>query len=82
MEAEARLILSGRFLGYLPDHFAERFVRDGRLRSVRPDLFRYRANFQAAHNRWPSRTGPAPVFLNILAEAHGITMKKPGRGAN
>lgn len=76
MEAEARLILSGRFLGYLPDHFAERYVQDGQLRSVRPDLFRYKANFQVAYNRGTSRAGPAPVFLNILAEAHGISPEK------
>lgn len=82
MEAEARLILSGRFLGYLPDHFADRFVRDGQLRSLRPDLFRYKANFQVAYNRGPSRTGPAPVFLNILAEAHGLAPEKPKRAVS
>lgn len=35
MEAQAILILSGRFIGYLPDHYAAAWVRRGRLRPIR-----------------------------------------------
>lgn len=49
MESEARLILSGAYLGYLPEHFARRYVAEGRLRALRPDLFDYAAPFQLAH---------------------------------
>jgi DNA-binding transcriptional LysR family regulator len=41
MEAEARLILSGRYLGYLPDHFAARYIDEeygGGAKSRRPML--------------------------------------------
>lgn len=31
MEAQAMFVLSGHFLGYLPDHFAARWVAEGRL---------------------------------------------------
>jgi LysR family transcriptional regulator, transcriptional activator for bauABCD operon len=71
MEAEARLILSGRYLGYLPDHFAARYIDEGQLRCVRPDLFRYKAKFQVAYDRGQARSGPKPFFLNILAEEYG-----------
>jgi DNA-binding transcriptional LysR family regulator len=34
MEAQAMFILSGHFLGYLPDHYARRWVAEGRLRPL------------------------------------------------
>jgi DNA-binding transcriptional LysR family regulator len=36
MEAQEILILSGRYVGFLPDHAAERWVAAGRMRAVRP----------------------------------------------
>ncbi|MBB6262222.1 DNA-binding transcriptional LysR family regulator [Paenochrobactrum gallinarii] len=39
MEAQAILILSGNYIGYLADHYAERWVERGELRSLaHPDL--------------------------------------------
>ena len=34
MESTALMIFSGEFLGYLPDHYAEPHIRDGRLRAL------------------------------------------------
>lgn len=54
MEAEAHLILSGAYIGYLPDHMARLF--GDRLRPLRPDLFSYRARFQiATRDDWQTR---------------------------
>jgi LysR family transcriptional regulator, transcriptional activator for bauABCD operon len=36
MEAQAAFILSGQMIGYLPDHFAARWVSTGRIREVIP----------------------------------------------
>jgi DNA-binding transcriptional LysR family regulator len=36
MEAQEILILSGRYVGFLPDHAAERWVAAGRMRAIRP----------------------------------------------
>ncbi|MBB3458024.1 DNA-binding transcriptional LysR family regulator [Rhizobium sp. BK313] len=66
MEAEARLILSGRYLGYLPEHYAKQFVEAGQMRSLRPDLFGYKAPFQAAHDPAQMSRGIVPLFLKIL----------------
>ena len=41
-EAVATLVLSGRYVGFLPDHYAEPFVRAGRLRAVAPAVLQYR----------------------------------------
>lgn len=69
MEAEARLILSGRYLGYLPEHYARSFVEAGRLRSIRPDLLGYSARFQAAHDTRDRDNGIVQLFLATLRAA-------------
>jgi len=39
-QAQLALVLSGRDVGYLPEHLVEPFVAKGRLRAIRPDLTR------------------------------------------
>jgi DNA-binding transcriptional LysR family regulator len=45
MEAELILVLSGSYIGYLPDHLAQRWVDEQRLKVLRPDTFGYTAEF-------------------------------------
>lgn len=54
-EAIATLILSGKFLGFLPDHYAEAFERRGQMRAVQPAVFRYPCTFVSLLRRSPSR---------------------------
>jgi DNA-binding transcriptional LysR family regulator len=44
-EGIAFLILTQRYIGYLPDHVAERWVGEGRLRAVRPETYRYTVEY-------------------------------------
>ena len=53
-ESVATLILSGRFLGFLPDHYAEAFVRAGRCARCSPELFRYACRFSGITRRSPA----------------------------
>jgi DNA-binding transcriptional LysR family regulator len=67
MEAEAFLILSGCYLGYLPDHYAAQFVQTGRIRPIRPDIFSYKAKFQiATASDWKSRP-TVRTFVDIMS---------------
>ncbi|PYB69908.1 LysR family transcriptional regulator [Rhizobium wuzhouense] len=67
MEAEAYLILSGAYLGYLPDHYAASFVKAGRMRLIRPNLFSYKAKFQLATlDDWKSRP-ILKTFIDIIS---------------
>ena len=69
MEAEAFLILSGAYLGYLPDHFASPFIKAGRMRLIRPSLFSYKAKFQLATlEDWKSRP-TVKTFIDIISKA-------------
>lgn len=45
MEAQATLILSGAYLGYLPEHYAASWVAEGRLRRLLPEQLSYVAPF-------------------------------------
>lgn len=45
IEQQLILILSGSYIGFLPDHFAQRWIDNGNLRKILPDHFRHEVNF-------------------------------------
>jgi len=69
-EAIATLILSGKFLGFLPDHYADSFVRLGKMRAVKPSLFRYACSFLGILRRSPQPSRATRLFQACLREAH------------
>lgn len=48
MEAEAHLILSGQFIGFLPEHYAAQWVATGRMRTIDPDRYRMESDIALA----------------------------------
>jgi DNA-binding transcriptional LysR family regulator len=71
MEAEAVLILSGAFLGYLPVHYAAPFVAEGRMRALAPGRFGYAAPFQLAWRPDRARLPRVAALLRAVLAAHG-----------
>ncbi len=69
-EAIATLILSGKFLGFLPDHYAESFVRGGQMRAIDPAVFRYDCQFFAITRRSPQPARATRAFQDCLEQAH------------
>ena len=69
-ESIATLILSGRFLGFLPDHYAEAFERAGRMQAVQPDQFHYECKFVSLVRRSPAPSRATQAFQDCLARAH------------
>jgi LysR family transcriptional regulator, transcriptional activator for bauABCD operon len=69
-EAIATLVLSGRYVGFLPDHYAEPFVRGGRMRAVAPDALSYRCRFSCIHRNAPAPLRLAEAFRAALLHAH------------
>ncbi|MEH6628707.1 MAG: LysR family transcriptional regulator [Motiliproteus sp.] len=67
-EGIAFLILSGRYIGYLPDHFASSWVRDGRMRALLPDRYLYVTQFSAI-----TRKG---ARANLVLETYLEELKK------
>lgn len=69
IEATAHLILSGNYVGFLPDHFAEHWVSKAQMRPLRKDLYRfdYRYGFSTKQGRQVSLAGKA--FMDCIARA-------------
>ena len=70
-ESIATLVLSGRYLGFLPDHYAEAFERRGLMQPVRPAEFFYRCQFVSVLRKSPQPTRAAQAFAQCLMQAHG-----------
>jgi LysR family transcriptional regulator, transcriptional activator for bauABCD operon len=69
-EGVAHLVLSGTYLGFLPDHYAEPFVCSGRMRAISPDVLNYNCTFCAIGRRDPPPLRIAEAFRQCLIDAH------------
>lgn len=69
-ESIATLILSGQFLGFLPDHYAESFVRSRQMRAIGGDVVRYDCQFFAICRRSPQPSRATRAFQECLVTAH------------
>lgn len=69
-EAVAHLVLSGKYVGYLPEHYARSFVEDGVIRALRPDMFQYVCEFSAIARRSPPPNRIVQTLLDALVTAH------------
>ncbi|THF66606.1 LysR family transcriptional regulator [Pseudothauera nasutitermitis] len=70
-EASVLLIRSGRYVGFLPDHYAGVFEAAGELRRIESDTLRYQCDWVASVARTPTPGRIARHFLNRLREQHG-----------
>lgn len=60
MEGTLILLLSGAFIGFLPEHYATVEVERGRLRALAPDRMSFDDHFQIVYARQtPSRAAQA-----------------------
>ena len=67
MEGTLILLLSGAFIGFLPEHYATAEVERGRLRALAPDRMAFEDLFQIVHARQsPSRA--AQTFAQAIID--------------
>ena len=74
-EALAALVLSGRYLGFLPDHYAKSFVERGEMRRLRPKTYHYQSDHAAIVRRRPKPSRLVETFLDCLRRAHGTAVE-------
>ena len=74
-EGVAFLVLSGEYIGFLPTHYAERWVNEGRMRALLPDRWRYQTNYTAV-----TRKGARPhlILQTYLEELGRAKNDRPG----
>ncbi len=79
MEGLAHLILSGRFVSFLPTHFAARWIERGEMKVLRPDFLSFKIGMCMAHFPHAVLSRMAREFRECLIEAHPVYIgaKKP-----
>jgi DNA-binding transcriptional LysR family regulator len=92
MEAQATLILSGAYLGFLPEHYAAAWVAEGRLRRLLPERLSYSAPFSMIYRRPTAEIQVVRQFIDDIraslpagraphVEAHITTPRRSGRAS-
>ena len=71
VEAVAILILTGRFLGFLPEHYATPLVREGRLRALCPE----QVHLSTAFNLILRHNAPRSPMVKAFATALSVDLK-------
>lgn len=69
-EAAAHLVLSGKYLGFLPEHYARAFVEQGIMRPLMPEIFQYSCEFSAIVRHSPPPSRVVQTLLDALVTAH------------
>ncbi|MDX1304341.1 LysR family transcriptional regulator [Photobacterium sp.] len=73
MEATAHLILSGHFIGYLPDHYAEIWSNRGEMVKIpAPEELEYYTDFYLTLNHKNTLTIAAKNLVKEIFNAHGL----------
>ncbi len=65
-EGIAFLVLTGRYIGFLPEHFAARWVTEERLRALRPDEWHYQVDYSTITRRGRRPHLVLETFLDAL----------------
>ena len=69
IEGLLHLILSGEFLAFLSTHYAERWVKAGTIRSIKPEMFAYTSTYELIRRKASQETAAASVFMACALEA-------------
>ncbi len=71
LEGIVALILSGKFIGHLPDHTAEPWLKKRLLRAILPDQLSYNSQFEAVFAVGSRKARAQKVFEEVLAKYVG-----------
>lgn len=69
-EGTLALILSGCYVGFLPDHYAARFEENGQIIRLQQESFQYQCDWHAIVRRTPPPARLTDNFLQQLLQAH------------
>lgn len=71
VEAIALLVLSGAYIGFLPEHYATHWVTNGEMRALRPDLYSTSTAFHALYRGGADLSPATELLLDALASQAG-----------
>jgi len=70
LEGIAQLILTGHYVGYLPEHYAVTWQRTRRMQRLLPETMSYEVQFKAIAPRNRHLTRAAQAFIRLLQQHH------------
>lgn len=79
LEGIANLILTGHYVGYLPEHYAAPWLRSRRMRRVLPARLSYAVTFKVMAMRHTRRSRATSALLELLRSA--VPQDDPSDGA-
>ena len=65
-ETRAVMILSGAYVGYLPEHYAEKWVQEGKMRKLLPKERCYKLGLAAITHQFGRLNKPRDFFMRLL----------------
>ncbi|WP_036799621.1 LysR family transcriptional regulator [Photobacterium marinum] len=71
IECIATLILSGNYVGYLPEHYAEYWVKAGLMKPLLIDETAYYCNLQLAYRR-NDKNLAVELLVDLMKKAYGV----------
>lgn len=77
MEGTLHLLLSGEFIGYLPDHYARIWVDRGELRQIPLPELNYTALFSLTLARYGTRTHACDILISEILASHAVLAEQP-----
>ncbi|MFD2165106.1 LysR family transcriptional regulator [Thalassotalea euphylliae] len=69
-EGIAQLILSGEFIGYLPEHYASYWVDKGQFKVIRPEKYSYQIPLMLITSKANSASPLADAFVEEIKRCH------------
>jgi DNA-binding transcriptional LysR family regulator len=66
----AHLILSGQFIGYLPEHYANQWLDKGLMKAIKPEQYHYEIPVMLITAKNNSPTPLAKELINAIKQSH------------
>ena len=70
-EARLAMILSGAYVGFMPDRYVQKYVRDGKLRALMPEKKHHTLKVAAITRSHGKAHRSRELFANLIQELHG-----------
>ena len=80
VEQQLMMILSGAFIGYVPDHAAAPWVAQGQLKQLRPDLFTYSCLFDVITRPGDAGEALTRAMLDEVCNAYQVPVDQAEPG--
>jgi len=77
VEAVTMLILTGNYVGFLPEHYIQHYLAEGKIKALKPDTIRVITPFHLVVKRGAVLNAVVTLFLGALTAANSISPVKP-----